>query len=78
MAKKIGVPTIVLLVLLLLIASEMQGAAARTCKSASKKYKRICTVNKNCATICKSEGFEGGECDNEHIVNRKCFCYKHC
>ncbi|EXB36442.1 Defensin-like protein 2 [Morus notabilis] len=63
--------------LLLLVAAEMgpKVADARTCQSASHRFKGTCVRNSNCANICRTEGFQGGNCQG---FRRRCFCTKHC
>ncbi|XP_037446105.1 defensin Tk-AMP-D2-like [Triticum dicoccoides] len=74
-----AVPT-VLLLLLLLVATEMgtmKTAEARTCLSQSHKFKGTCLSNSNCAGVCRTENFPDGEC-NSHRLERKCFCKRTC
>ncbi|WOL09779.1 defensin Ec-AMP-D2-like [Canna indica] len=67
----------ILVLFLLLISSEtgMRAAEARTCESASHKFKGPCVRASNCANVCKTEGFQGGHCRG---FRRRCFCTKHC
>ncbi|XP_019179089.1 PREDICTED: defensin D2-like [Ipomoea nil] len=48
---------------------------ARNCESPSGQFKGPCTSDKNCATVCLSEGFPHGDCKG---VLRKCVCIKPC
>ncbi|KAI3446734.1 hypothetical protein Pfo_003399, partial [Paulownia fortunei] len=45
---------------------------ARICKSRSHEYRGRC-YNRNCATICKLEGFITGKCERF-----KCYCLQEC
>ncbi|KAJ6292159.1 hypothetical protein OIU76_024134 [Salix suchowensis] len=48
---------------------------ARVCLSQSHNYKGPCLRGHNCANVCKTEGFPGGECRG---FRRRCFCAKPC
>nr|AFJ04517.1 low-molecular-weight cysteine-rich 69 [Vernicia fordii] len=63
----------VLLLFLLLVATEM--TEARTCESQSHKFKGTCLSETNCASVCKTEGFTGGDCRG---LRRRCFCTRNC
>ncbi|RCV46721.1 hypothetical protein SEVIR_9G558200v4 [Setaria viridis] len=69
----------VLLVLLLLVATEVGGpvgvAEARTCLSQSHKFRGPCVRRANCANVCRTEGFPDGKCRG---LRRRCFCTTHC
>ncbi|XP_057956725.1 defensin-like protein [Malania oleifera] len=67
----------IFLVLLLLMATEMgtEVAEGRTCESQSHKFKGTCLSDTNCASVCHTEGFHGGNCRG---FRRRCFCTKHC
>ncbi|KAI5016888.1 defensin Tm-AMP-D1.2-like [Hordeum vulgare subsp. vulgare] len=72
----------VLLVLVLLVATEMGAtrvkmAGARDCVSQSHNFKGACLSSSNCAAVCRTENFPGGECHTPH-VERKCFCKRPC
>ncbi|KAA0874854.1 hypothetical protein EYC94_25705 [Enterobacter hormaechei] len=67
------VPTIFFF-LLLLVATEMV-AEARTCESKSHRFKGPCVRDSNCASVCETEHFSGGNCRG---FRRRCFCTKHC
>ncbi|GJN36890.1 hypothetical protein PR202_gb25826 [Eleusine coracana subsp. coracana] len=55
---------------------ELNLAHARMCKTKSTQYKGICIKDSvNCATICQSEGFSGGECSG---WKRDCMCSMTC
>ncbi|WOL10722.1 defensin Ec-AMP-D2 [Canna indica] len=55
----------------------MRVVEARTCESQSHRFKGPClSLNaRNCANVCKTEGFPGGRCRG---FRRRCFCVKHC
>nr|ACS96442.1 defensin [Jatropha curcas] len=67
----------VLFLLLLLVATEIGSkmAEARTCESQTHKFKGTCLSETNCANVCKTEGFTGGDCRG---LRRRCFCTRHC
>ncbi|KAK3037379.1 hypothetical protein RJ639_030477 [Escallonia herrerae] len=50
-------------------------AEARTCLSQSQRFKGPCVSDTNCASVCHTEGFHGGDCRG---LRRRCFCTKHC
>ncbi|GLJ37010.1 hypothetical protein SUGI_0749910 [Cryptomeria japonica] len=77
MARKTISISTVLLLLLLFISVEMEGAEGRMCKSQSHKFKGLCLSDTNCQSVCGTEKFPTGSCDL-HGVNRKCYCYKPC
>ncbi|KAK3011791.1 hypothetical protein RJ639_011779 [Escallonia herrerae] len=63
-------------VLMVLIASDVSLVAeARTCLSQSQRFKGPCVSETNCASVCHTEGFHGGDCRG---LRRRCFCTKHC
>ncbi|PRQ41334.1 putative defensin, plant [Rosa chinensis] len=65
--------------ILLLVATGMGPNAmvteARTCETLSHKFKGTCLRESNCASVCQTEGFSGGDCRG---LRRRCFCTKHC
>ncbi|XP_016451209.1 defensin-like protein P322 [Nicotiana tabacum] len=68
----------VLLIALLVTATEMGPmtiAEARTCESQSHRFKGPCSRDSNCATVCLTEGFSGGDCRG---FRRRCFCTRPC
>ncbi|XP_047940368.1 defensin Ec-AMP-D1-like [Salvia hispanica] len=73
----------ILMLVLLLLASEMGVASAsasvgeqkRTCESKSHRFKGTCLSNKNCGSVCNTEGFHGGKCRG---IRRRCFCTRPC
>ncbi|KMT10452.1 hypothetical protein BVRB_5g115790 [Beta vulgaris subsp. vulgaris] len=69
--------TAVCLVLLLVLATEVgpRVAEARTCETASHKFKGPCLGDRNCANVCQTEGFPGGDCQG---LRRRCFCTRPC
>ncbi|CAN1132737.1 Defensin-like protein [Linum perenne] len=67
-----------LLVLILLHPSHVmmgEAAEARRCEYESKRFKGTCEVDKNCADVCKLEGFPSGDCQG---FRTGCFCTKPC
>ncbi|CAN6457327.1 unnamed protein product [Victoria cruziana] len=74
--KRSVLPASLILLLLLVVASEMSmGGEARTCDSQSHNFKGLCLSDSNCANVCKNEGFPGGKC---HGFRQRCFCEKPC
>ncbi|CAM0903751.1 unnamed protein product [Alopecurus aequalis] len=70
----------VLLVLLLLVATEMgttRVAEARHCQSQSHRYHGACWSDSNCQHVCHTERFPSGEC-KFHGVERKGHCPSLC
>uniref|UniRef100_A0A0E0DB30 Knottins-like domain-containing protein n=1 Tax=Oryza meridionalis TaxID=40149 RepID=A0A0E0DB30_9ORYZ len=67
-------PAIVVL-LLLVIATEMAPAQARECETESSKFSGMCMIQANCDHICKTEGFMGGDCRG---FRRRCMCRTQC
>ncbi|TMW83568.1 hypothetical protein EJD97_001325 [Solanum chilense] len=67
------------LVAMLLLSSDMGpmsgGVEARTCESQSHSFKGPCSRDSNCATVCQTEGFIGGDCRG---LRRQCFCTTEC
>ncbi|GLJ37009.1 hypothetical protein SUGI_0749890 [Cryptomeria japonica] len=74
--KSISLST-VLLLLVLLIGFEMEGAEGRMCKTQSHNFKGYCVSDTNCKNVCRTEKFPTGSCDF-HVASRKCYCYKPC
>nr|QLH55388.1 defensin 1 [Allium cepa] len=69
-----------ILVCFLLTATEMGGRGgmvveARACLSQSHRFVGTCIRGSNCANVCRTEGFPGGECRG---FQRRCFCAKNC
>ncbi|CAL5197289.1 unnamed protein product [Lathyrus oleraceus] len=65
-------------VFLFLLATEMGPAIvanARDCESPSQKFKGVCLSDRNCASVCQTEGFTGGDCKG---LRQRCFCTKPC
>ncbi|KAL5554124.1 hypothetical protein UlMin_041525 [Ulmus minor] len=77
MERSMRLVSTALVLLLLLVATEMgpNVAEARTCESQSHKFKGACVQASNCANVCHTEGFQGGQCRG---FRRRCFCTKHC
>ncbi|XP_020260248.1 defensin-like protein [Asparagus officinalis] len=69
-------PAIALL-FLLLVATEMgpEVVEARTCESQSHRFRGPCVRESNCASVCQTEGFPGGDCRG---LRRRCFCTGPC
>ncbi|EER96126.1 hypothetical protein BDA96_02G092900 [Sorghum bicolor] len=69
----------VLLLLLIGYNTETQGpitmALARKCESPSLKFRGPCSRDANCASVCLTEGFTGGECKG---LRHRCFCTRDC
>ncbi|XP_060172007.1 defensin-like protein P322 [Lycium barbarum] len=68
----------VLLLAMLVMATEMgpiRIAEARHCESKSHRFKGVCVSEKNCASVCETEGFSGGDCRG---LRRRCFCTRPC
>nr|AFW90621.1 protease inhibitor-related protein [Solanum tuberosum]AIT42151.1 defensin-like protein [Solanum tuberosum] len=66
------------LLAMLVMATEMgpmRIAEARNCESLSHRFKGPCTRDSNCASVCETERFSGGNC---HGFRRRCFCTKPC
>ncbi|XP_038705356.1 defensin-like protein 1 [Tripterygium wilfordii] len=64
-------------VLLFLLASQemVVPGEARVCLSPSHKFHGTCVRGHNCAEICRTEGFSGGDC---HGFRRRCMCSRRC
>ncbi|KAI4976085.1 hypothetical protein ZWY2020_049692 [Hordeum vulgare] len=66
-------------VLLLLAATEFQGAVqvalARECRSDSRKFVGLCVSDTNCASVCLTERFPEGKCDG---IRKRCVCTMNC
>ncbi|KAK2991641.1 hypothetical protein RJ640_000280 [Escallonia rubra] len=63
-------------VLMVLMASDMGLVTeARTCLSQSHRFKGTCVSETNCASVCHTEGFHGGDCRG---LRRRCFCKTNC
>ncbi|GAB4848171.1 hypothetical protein Ancab_002839 [Ancistrocladus abbreviatus] len=77
MAKETKLFSAFFLLLLLVMATEIgvRVAEGRACESESHKFKGVCVSDTNCATVCQTEGFPGGECGG---FRRRCFCSKPC
>ncbi|CAL0313419.1 unnamed protein product [Lupinus luteus] len=78
----LSVPSIstIFVLLLLMLSTEMRPgmvAEAKTCNSQSLTFHGICKSDTNCATICGTEGFPGGECKGT-ILLKNCICKKPC
>ncbi|CAL5214670.1 unnamed protein product [Lathyrus oleraceus] len=62
-----------LFMLFLLLAADVtvKIAEARGCKVKSTKFRGPCSFDKNCATVCRGEGYRDGDC---HGLRRRCMC----
>ncbi|MCE2055540.1 hypothetical protein HAX54_042847 [Datura stramonium] len=69
--------TVFLLAMLVMVTEigPMRIAEARTCESQSHRFKGTCVSEKNCASVCETEGFSGGDCRG---LRRRCFCTRPC
>ncbi|XP_009614667.1 defensin-like protein [Nicotiana tomentosiformis] len=68
----------VFLLLMVVFATEMgpvMVAEARNCESQSERFKGVCVSNRNCASVCNTEGFPDGKCKG---LRRRCFCLRNC
>ncbi|KAK7358746.1 hypothetical protein VNO77_00684 [Canavalia gladiata] len=63
--------------LLLVFAADVgvKRAEGRTCLSKSHSFTGPCLRDSNCAHVCRTEGFYGGDCRG---LRRRCFCTKFC
>nr|ACB20518.1 defensin precursor [Saccharum officinarum] len=78
LSRRMAAPVLVLV--LLLVATELGTttvAEARYCLSQSHRFKGLCMSSSNCANVCQTENFPGGECKADGAT-RKCFCKKIC
>ncbi|KAL1547961.1 hypothetical protein AAHA92_16259 [Salvia divinorum] len=66
---------VVLVLMLVMLTTGPMVGEARTCESQSHKFKGPCVSETNCGSVCKTEGFNGGNCRG---FRRRCFCTKHC
>ncbi|KAL6888749.1 hypothetical protein ACP4OV_009775 [Aristida adscensionis] len=71
MEGKVVVATAFLLLLLTTL-----GAEAAVCRIPSATYHGLCENSMNCATMCVSEGRDGGFCQG--VIIRKCMCTIRC
>ncbi|TVU07343.1 hypothetical protein EJB05_47394 [Eragrostis curvula] len=66
----------VVVLVLVVVATEVTLVHARVCETKSTEYKGFCLRDHdNCATICQAEGFSSGECSG---WKRDCMCSKPC
>ncbi|KAM3360586.1 defensin Ec-AMP-D1 [Capsicum galapagoense] len=78
MAHSMRFFAIVLLLAMLVMATEMgpmRIVEARTCESQSHRFKGACVSKTNCASVCQTEGFSGGDCRG---FRHRCFCTRPC
>ncbi|XP_028244809.1 defensin Ec-AMP-D1-like [Glycine soja] len=71
--KTIGILFLVFLVLPSDVA--VKRAEGRDCSSKSHGFKGLCFSDTNCAHVCRTEGFTGGDCGG---FRRRCFCTRIC
>nr|ACB32234.1 gamma-thionin/defensin [Solanum chacoense] len=67
--------TMLLLAMLVMATGPTRIVEARTCESQSHRFKGPCVSEKNCASVCETEGFSGGDCRG---LRRRCFCTRPC
>ncbi|XP_004509602.1 defensin Ec-AMP-D1-like [Cicer arietinum] len=80
MARLLSSVSTIFVMFLLLVVTEMGAnmvAEARSCISKSFTYKGLCVHDRNCANVCRTEGFVEGHCRGFAFGSR-CFCYKPC
>ncbi|KAG5594092.1 hypothetical protein H5410_035324 [Solanum commersonii] len=78
MAHSMRFFAIVLFLAMLVMDTEMgpmRIIEARICESPSQRFKGPCLTDRNCASVCETEGFTGGDCRG---LRRRCFCTKEC
>ncbi len=75
--NKSFLPSLLLLLLIFSASEEMmgRGAEGRICKSQSHHFHGPCMRDHNCAVVCRTEGFSGGDCVG---FRRRCFCTRLC
>ncbi|KAF7056111.1 hypothetical protein CFC21_063550 [Triticum aestivum] len=67
---------VVVVLALLVVATEMAPAQAVDCRTASTRFNGICILDSSCANMCITEGFlAGGDCEGLH---RRCMCKTPC
>ncbi|GJM91962.1 hypothetical protein PR202_ga08385 [Eleusine coracana subsp. coracana] len=54
------------------------GAEAYVCSHTNKLYHGSCKNDKNCASDCISQGFQGGWCGKKWFRKKPCKCTKQC
>nr|ATG83512.1 defensin 2 [Lens ervoides] len=64
-----------LFMLFLLLASDVSvkraDALLGRCKVKSSRYTGACLTDTKCSTVCRGEGYKGGDC---HGFRRRCMC----
>nr|GMC47310.1 defensin Ec-AMP-D2-like [Ipomoea batatas]GMC49732.1 defensin Ec-AMP-D2-like [Ipomoea batatas]GMC51623.1 defensin Ec-AMP-D2-like [Ipomoea batatas] len=53
----------------------VEGGGSRLCETKSNRFKGLCWSDTNCGSVCRSEGFAGGNCRG---FRRRCFCSRSC
>ncbi|BAT73194.1 hypothetical protein VIGAN_01065900 [Vigna angularis var. angularis] len=64
-----------LLFLVLAADVAVKRTEGRECWSKSKTFHGLCFSDRNCETVCLTEGFTGGKCKG---VLHQCFCSEIC
>ncbi|KQK23988.1 hypothetical protein BRADI_1g77425v3 [Brachypodium distachyon] len=67
--------TVVAVLFLLVVATEVAPAQAKDCQTASGKFHGLCFLDSSCTNACITEGFTSGECEGIH---RRCMCKTSC
>ncbi|WVZ23452.1 hypothetical protein V8G54_001996 [Vigna mungo] len=67
-----------MLLLLVIFASDgsMKRTEARECRTPSRTFKGLCLSDKNCESVCNTEGFTGGKCEDmavKRTEGRECW-----
>ncbi|XP_062083185.1 defensin-like protein 1 [Humulus lupulus] len=77
MERKVSFGGVLLFMLFILLASKetVLGVEGRVCESKSHHFKGPCVSDHNCATVCRTERFSGGNCRG---FRRRCFCSRRC
>ncbi|KAK1297259.1 hypothetical protein QJS10_CPB15g00130 [Acorus calamus] len=65
---------VLLLLSLFLFSGNMVEVEGKTCSQPSGKFHGACFYATNCASVCGTEGFPDGTCDNRF----RCMCRKSC
>ncbi|KAI4995610.1 hypothetical protein ZWY2020_035513 [Hordeum vulgare] len=67
--------SVVVVVLLLVLSTEVARTHARECKTASNRFKGLCMLDTSCANMCITEGLSTGACEG---LKRRCMCKMPC
>ncbi|OVA03208.1 Knottin [Macleaya cordata] len=60
---------------MVMVAEAGKQKGPRLCESPSHRFKWLCNSDRNCASVCKSEGFLDGHCRG---FRHRCFCRQPC